>query len=145
MQMQSIAPQKRMRVGVYGVAMNAGKILLIKQTQGPHAGKLDFPGGGIEFGESAEQALRREFSEEIALSFDSLSLLHNLTATIEVPRSLENDPYSFFQIGMIYEVKGLHAINGEGEFTPVWVDPTSLVETQCTPLLWKYLRTHRAS
>ena len=46
--------------------MDEKKTLLIRQKRGPYAGKLDFPGGGIEFGESPEQALRREFAEEVA-------------------------------------------------------------------------------
>jgi 8-oxo-dGTP pyrophosphatase MutT (NUDIX family) len=78
-------------------------LLVVRQKRGPYAGKLDFPGGGIEFGESAELALRREFSEEVAMEFDSLQLIDNLTATVDVLSTSSNEPweeirYFFLQI-----------------------------------------------
>lgn len=56
----------------------------------------------IEFGQSPEQALRREFVEEVAMAFDSLQLIGNLTARINVPAALSNDSYVFFHVGMIW-------------------------------------------
>lgn len=133
-------PKKITRIGVYGVAMNDGKILLIRQKQGPYAGKLDFPGGGIEFGESIEFALRREFSEEVAMEFDSLNLIENLSATMDVPETPSNGPYIFHQIGMIYSVNGCRLIEGQkdGSLQPIWIDLMTLSEEQCSKLLWKY-------
>lgn len=125
------------RIGVYGVAMQEGKILVIKQITGPHAGKFDFPGGGMEFGETPEETLRREFAEEIAMEFDTLHLLDNLTATIDVQIA---EPYLFHQIGLIYRVENLKILNGErGEFEPTWIDFECLTEEQCSALLWKYV------
>lgn len=48
------------RPGAYGVAYGAeGFLFLVRTKDG-----LEIPGGGIEPGESAEEALRREFLEE---------------------------------------------------------------------------------
>lgn len=128
-------PKKITRTGVYGVAIENGKILLIKQKQGPHGGKFDFPGGGIEFGESIEQALRREFEEEVAMTFKSSTFVDNLTATIEKPY------YTFYQIGMIYRIEGLSALNNgkPGELETFWIDPINLLEEQSSSLLWLFL------
>ena len=41
-------------LGVYGLVINDNKILLIKKYGGPYDGKLDLPGGTIEFGEKVE-------------------------------------------------------------------------------------------
>ena len=52
------------RVAVYAVSWKSKKLLLVRQKSGPFAGKYDFPGGGLEFGEAVEKALAREFAEE---------------------------------------------------------------------------------
>jgi ADP-ribose pyrophosphatase YjhB (NUDIX family)/predicted GNAT family acetyltransferase len=134
------APKKITRTGVYGVVMDEGKILAIRQNRGPYAAKLDFPGGGIKFGESAEQALRREFSEEVAMEFDSLKLIDNLTATIDVLKTPSNELYSFHQIGMIYRVNGCRLIKDEKQrdLEHIWTDLMGLSEGECSKLLWKW-------
>jgi 8-oxo-dGTP diphosphatase len=97
-----IEKRKYSRIGVYGLASRDDTILLITQKNGPYAGKFDFPGGGIEFGETVEQTLRREFEEEINMYFQTMEILRNLTVTIEVPSIKGEDPYTFHQIGLIY-------------------------------------------
>ena len=139
----SIAPKEVMRMGVYGVVVDEKKILLIQQKRGLYAGKLDFPGGGIEFGESPEQTLRREFAEEVAMEFDSFKLLENLTTMVDVPRTQSNEPYTLYQIGMIYQVNGCRLIKDHkhGDLQHVWIDLMTLSEEQCSKLLWKYRMT----
>ncbi len=54
---------------VAGILSDAdGRVLLAQRTHGSHlAGLWEFPGGKIEPGESAEDALRRELHEELAI------------------------------------------------------------------------------
>lgn len=49
-----------------------GKVLLMRRAPGgrDHGGEWVFPGGGIEEGESLEQAARREFQEETGVAYD---------------------------------------------------------------------------
>lgn len=54
-------------LGAYGIVIQDGKILLIKKVGGPYDGKLDLPGGTIEFGERPEDALKRELMEEVGI------------------------------------------------------------------------------
>lgn len=42
-----------------------GRLLLTRRGINPHKGKLDLPGGFVEFNESAEEAIRRELHEEL--------------------------------------------------------------------------------
>lgn len=49
------------------IIINKEKILLIKRAENEdsHKGKWSIPGGGIEFNETKEEALRREIKEEL--------------------------------------------------------------------------------
>lgn len=110
--------KKVTRVGVYGVVIKDNQILLVsKGPVGCYAGLLDLPGGGIEFGETCEQALQREFEEEVAMTFKSMKLLENLTHCMDALNV--SDPFSFHQIGQIYSVQGccqIQGVSAEGEF-----------------------------
>lgn len=54
-----------------------GKVLFVKRSgTGDHGGEWALPGGGIEDGETAEVAARRELSEEIGVQAADLTELH---------------------------------------------------------------------
>lgn len=55
------------QLGAYGLIIKDEKILLIKKFGGPYDGKLDLPGGTIEFCERPEVALKRELMEEVGI------------------------------------------------------------------------------
>jgi len=61
------------KVSVYGVTIDDGRVLLVPQWDG-----YDIPGGGIELGETTEEALVREIYEETGLSVrpDMNNILH---------------------------------------------------------------------
>jgi mutator protein MutT len=133
--------EKITRIGVYGVATENNKILLITQKKGPFVNKYDFPGGGIEFGETPEETLQREFVEEVNMTFASQKLHENITATTHVPSHNGKEPFTFFQIGMIYRVCDLKPLKNtaQSELPFHWVDIKSLKQEYCSALLWKYI------
>jgi NAD+ diphosphatase len=53
----------------------SGRILLAERARPPAEGLLDVPGGFIDHGETAEDALRREIHEELGLVLTELSYL----------------------------------------------------------------------
>lgn len=55
------------QLGAYGLIIENEKILLIKKSGGPYDGKLDLPGGTIEFCEKPIIALKRELLEEVGI------------------------------------------------------------------------------
>ncbi|WP_035726229.1 NUDIX domain-containing protein [Eisenibacter elegans] len=67
---------KQLRVRVSGICVVAGELLLVKHT---HIGRGGYlwapPGGGMQYGEPATQALQREFLEETGLEVGVGSLL----------------------------------------------------------------------
>lgn len=124
------------RTGVYGVAKEKGKVLLVIQKSVPFAGLFDLPGGGIEFGETPSQALHREFIEETGMDFKSMNPLDNFSALTHVP-SLNGKPgYTFHQIGLVYSVEGLCPSGTAGTLKYEWIDPASLTKDTLSPLAW---------
>lgn len=61
--------------GVYGVAYEDSKILLINKIKGPYINRFDLPGGGLNEDESLIQHLKREFIEETGYEIEVLESL----------------------------------------------------------------------
>lgn len=53
---------------VAAIIKNKDKIMIAQRLKGDFAGQWEFPGGKIEAGETAEEALKREIMEEMELS-----------------------------------------------------------------------------
>lgn len=60
--------------GAYGLIVENERIVLIKKKGGPYDGKLDLPGGSLEFGETPEEALIRELGEEVGIKVNEYEL-----------------------------------------------------------------------
>ena len=62
------------QLGAYGLVIKDNKILLIKKLGGPYDGKLDLPGGTIEFCERPKDTLKRELMEETGIEVSDCQL-----------------------------------------------------------------------
>jgi 8-oxo-dGTP diphosphatase len=87
---------------VCGVVLDDNKLFLAQRGPGgPHAGLWEFPGGKVENDESPEQALLREFSEELncdieilgplpAVSGERIELLPYLAQFLSPPEKIQH-------------------------------------------------------
>jgi 8-oxo-dGTP diphosphatase len=92
---------QKVRVRVCGICLHKERILLVKQTSLPHVPYLWIPaGGGVEYGETLEMALQREFLEETTL-------------TVEVGRFLFMQEYIFAPLHAIELFFEVQIIKGE--------------------------------
>lgn len=84
--------QLSFRPSVYGIIMHKNKVLLSKQW-----GCYDFPGGGIELGETINEALKREVQEETGLEIEVGAIVTCENSFFEIPFKKK-----FIQSIMIY-------------------------------------------
>lgn len=90
-------------IGAYGLIINNNKILLIKKKGGPYDGKLDLPGGTIEFYETPEETLIRELKEEVGISIIKYSLFDS--NSVNVVHNYKDQLINIHHIGIFYKVE----------------------------------------
>lgn len=89
-------------LGAYGVLINERKILLIKKVSGPYDGKLDLPGGTIEFGESPRESLIRELMEEVGIKVVDFKLID--ADSVLFDWQYDNELIKVHHTGIFYKV-----------------------------------------
>ncbi|MGZ0146530.1 NUDIX domain-containing protein [Kribbella sp. WER1] len=111
------------RTAVRGVLARGDELLLLASRHGDYK----FPGGGVESGETFEQALRREFHEECGYA-GVLVGAELATTREEVPaREAEYDVFAMTSYyftcsgGVPGRAQYLEAYEADLELTPVWV------------------------
>ena len=89
-------------IGVYGLLLKDNKILLIKKYGGPYDGKLDLPGGTIEFNEDIEDALIREFKEEVGIDILDYKLFDVVSTNVKWIH--KNEELETKHIAILYKI-----------------------------------------
>lgn len=62
-------------LAVSAAIFRAGRVLIVRRARPPAHGLYTLPGGGVELGETLEQAVMREIREETALAIEPLELV----------------------------------------------------------------------
>lgn len=79
---RKVSGERRPVIGVGVVVMLNRRVLLIRRARPPLAGQWSLPGGRQEWGETVEEAARRELREETNLRAGSLHLLDVVDAVL---------------------------------------------------------------
>lgn len=74
------------------------RLLFVRRALEPHKGTLDLPGGFIDMGESAEQALEREIEEELNLK------VHNYEFYRSFPNQYTLRGYTYHTVDLFFKV-----------------------------------------
>jgi 8-oxo-dGTP pyrophosphatase MutT (NUDIX family) len=96
-------------ISVYAPIVLDGRALLAYNRQGPYRGTWGLPGGGIEFGETPDDAMRRELWEEVGVQAETAALydVHSSRTLFEREPDLWID---FHHIALLYRVTLTSAI-----------------------------------
>ncbi|NBO24163.1 MAG: NUDIX domain-containing protein [Chlamydiae bacterium] len=100
--LKELKMNKVFRLGAYALVIKEEFLLLTKKQKGLYKGLWDLPGGGIEFYETPEEALKRELLEEVAYDIKDYKLFLALGTTN--PFTKEDQSYLFHHVGVIYLV-----------------------------------------
>ena len=111
-----------------GVCIKDGKVLLARHTYGAGKGLLIIPGGYLENGESPEQAVVREFREEVNIAVEVRGLIGMRFNT--------RDWYAVFRVDY---VDGTAQSDGDENSEVLWVDTAEALEREDVPYLTKAL------
>ena len=115
---------------VTGVVINDGKVLLARHTYGGGKGMLIIPGGYVEFGETPQDALIREYLEETGVTVrpnDIIGIRFNM-----------NDWYVAFRAEY---VSGMPRSDGDENSEVIWLEVEEALNREDVPDLTKKLIT----
>jgi ADP-ribose pyrophosphatase YjhB (NUDIX family) len=123
--------EQRVRIGVYGAAVDPDRLLLTQLwSNDPDPGKWTLPGGGMEFGETPQETLEREFYEETGLT-------PRIGGVIDVISYVSRSQIHVVQ--MIYEVEAEgepRVIEVEGSTVDArWIPTASIGSLPTVPLV----------
>jgi len=118
-----------------------GRALFIRRAFEPAKGKLALPGGYVDFGETAEDALRREVREEVNLEIATMEFL--CTALNEYPYAgVTYRVVDLFFIARPVSLNGLAALDGVDSWC--WLNPAEAnLDNLAFPSVRKALELYR--
>ncbi|WP_162551304.1 NUDIX hydrolase [Paenibacillus tepidiphilus] len=125
--------------GVYGIAVNGAKLLVIRKGKGAYTGRFDLPGGRLESNESLAEGLVREFEEETGFL---VNVKENLGTYDFFVRYAEKHFTHIHHIAALYTVEvkdqlqtsGIMEFAGQDSLGAEWVDAAVLTSETASPL-----------
>ena len=85
-----------------------GRVLLTRRARDPERGRLDIPGGFVDWDETAEQALAREIREELNLDIEACAYFCSVTNVYEY-RGLSYRTLDLYFTCTVRDLSRLHA------------------------------------
>lgn len=130
--------------GVYGVAIDNEKLLVIEKNSGPYQNRYDLPGGAQEVGESMIDTLEREILEETGFTVlsSAKSRLYSAWIYENDRRVVSHHIFNLFDVKLNHVSKKLPQFVADGKNDSdraVWKLVTELSAENSSPLVLKVI------
>jgi 8-oxo-dGTP pyrophosphatase MutT (NUDIX family) len=123
------------REAVRGIIKHENKLLMVYSSKD---GDYKFPGGGVDVGETHEEALVREIREECGAKVINIYSGFGKTIEYDIPIEIEYDVFkmiSYYYVCNVDPILGEKSLDEYEEklgFEPVWIDIDSAIEANKT-------------
>lgn len=113
--------------------------------------RLDLPGGGVEQEELIRDGLAREFYEETGYRVEAEAQPVYLGERNFVHKHLGfcNAIIVIYRVRLLNEQRDAHVVNTFDDGFEIedsfWIDPSTLIEDDVTPVIWPYIDSLRSS
>ncbi len=118
-------------IGVGAIVLQQDEVLLIRRGAAPQKGLWSLPGGGLELGESLDQAVQREVLEETGLEVRVLEfagVFERITKD-----DTEAVQYHYVLLDYLCEMVGGALAAGDDAAEAEWVSRDTLCDRSLTP------------
>ena len=113
---------------VTGVVLREGKVLLARHTYGSGRGKFIVPGGYVQYGETPQDAVKREFYEETRVRVEPRQIL-----------AIRFNPHDWYIAFGVEYISGEAVSDHDENDAVVWMDWEEALEREDVPNLTKQL------
>lgn len=125
---------------MYAVLTYGDKFILIKKSKGPFKGRWDLPGGKMDFGETPEETLKREITEETGLKVKAPRLLAVTSYVHETPKEIFHHTAVIFSCRAKDIKKLKREPDGNDSFGAEIFTPKKISTLKLTPLAKKAMK-----
>lgn len=111
---------------VAAVVIRDNKVLLARHTYGSGKGKLIIPGGYVNFGETPQQALKREFLEETGIEVEPSNII-----------GIRFNMHDWYVIFCAEYISGIERSDNDENSEVLWLDIDKALSSEDVPELTK--------
>ena len=130
------------RVGVGAVILHDDKVLLVRRGKAPSFGKWSLPGGLVELGETAREAIAREIAEECGIK------IHVVDVAGVIDRIVRDDAgrvrYHYVLVDYLAYPDSTEVVAGSDAAEAQWVEIDRVAELDTTQGLLDMIRRAEA-
>ena len=134
-----MAPSDRPELCVGAIAIDEGRLLMVRRGRGAAAGRWSLPGGRVEHGELLAEAVLRELREETSLE----AVCDRLVGWAELidPEGAEGAHYVVLDFAVTV-LDAAEPVAGDDAAEAAWVDLDEVVDLRLSDGLAEFLADH---
>ena len=127
--MNDAAPSRLPIAAVIAVVVRGEKLLLVRRSHKPDAGRWGFPGGKIERGETVLAAALRELDEETGVAADAVEVL----TAVDVIRRERETLHHFVLIAVLCRWRAGEGVPASDAHETAWFDLAGIAALEKSP------------